>query len=690
MRSPALTGLLATAVALVLGSAAPVALAACPNESARTGLSANLPDCRAYEQVSPQEKDGYDVQFYAGRRSSPSGEAFQFESNGSFAGTAGSAHTNDYVARRGAGGWSTQGLTPLQEPNGLASLIAVYGFVQFTPDLTSGVFMNTNPPALGASGNDAHSLYLQANGNTYQLLTPAPPNPSPFYQPTFAGASTDLSHVFFASSAALTPDAPAGQANLYEWTNGQVNLVGILPNGAPAPAGASAVFGASSNTPSADTYSSVSQDGSQVVFASGSPSQLYMRTNANTTVAISNSAKTGSVGEPAPSGVTFMGTASGDGHTISKVFFASEDELTNDANTGHGEETIYGHGTDLYEYDVASGGLRDVTVDTSAEDSEGARVVSSWFAPSTDGSYIYFDAEGVLAPGGHFNEDNLYLLHNGTTSYVGPVQGYDIGSIVISKDGRRLIYQTTIPETADNNGGLNQMYLYDAPSDTWTCTSCLPGITATAGTSTAGFLTGYGSFARYQPRNLTDDGQRVFFQTEAALVPQDTNGQSDVYEWENGTIQLISSGQGANGADFMDASADGDDVFFTTREQLLPSDTDANVDVYDARVDGGTARQPSPPACTGTGCQGVPGAPPIFATPPSVTFNGVGNFAPAAKPTAKKQPKVKKKPKHKTRAKSKPKHNAKSKAKSKAKRKGAKKARQGTTSSQRSIKRAGR
>jgi hypothetical protein len=674
-----LLALALTATATTLSTGAPMAVAdgGCANEAARTGLSANLPDCRAYEQVSPTDKGGFDINFYGANRASDSGNAFEYESNGTFAGAAGAAHADDYLATRTGTGWSSVALTPRQDPNYWAPYVTVHYFFDFTADLSTGIFLNANPPGQGESGTTIKSLYRRNPDGTFNLITPAPAtNPGVFYQPTYAGSSADMSHVFFESSLPLTHEAPSGVPNLYEWDNGSVRLVDFLPGGEAAPTGATAVVGAPAvfgGGKNADTYRGISPDGSQVVFASGSPTQLYLRTNASTTVAISNSQKTGSVGTPAPTGATFMGSASADGKTISKVFFASLDELTDDANTGHGEETIYGHGEDLYEYDVASGQLHDLSVDGNPEDTEGARVDPTWMLSSPDGSYIYFIASGVLAPGAQFNNSNMYVLHNGVTTYVAPKGGAgSVGeseSTQLDLDGQRLLYSTSTPLTSDPTGGYQQMYLYDAPSDSWTCISCAAGATYTGDADFRGFLSGFGSFGA-QMRNMNADGQRVFFQTPTALVPQDTNGQVDVYEWENGTAHLISTGQSPDGENFLNASASGDDVFFSSRSRILPSDEDSNVDAYDARVDGGAPRQLSPPACTGTGCQGVPPAPPIFATPPSVTFNGVGNYAPAPSTKAKPKKKPVKKTKHKH---AKARHKAKS-----------------TKSSQRALRRTGR
>jgi hypothetical protein len=121
----------------------------------------------------------------------------------------------------------------------------------------------------------------------------------------------------------------------------------------------------------------------------------------------------------------------------------------------------------------------------------------------------------------------------------------------------------------------------------------------------------------------------------------------DVYEWErsgNGTcheptacIYLISSDLSREEAYLLDASASGGDVFFTTRAPLVPQDRDEKIDLYDAHecTSASPCSQTDSLACTGAGCQGAPPAAPAYATPPSATFSGIGNFAPALSGKAK-------------------------------------------------------
>jgi hypothetical protein len=133
---------------------------------------------------------------------------------------------------------------------------------------------------------------------------------------------------------------------------------------------------------------------------------------------------------------------------------------------------------------------------------------------------------------------------------------------------------------------------------------------------------------------LSDDGDRVFFDSFQALVPQDSNGLADVYEWERdgtgtctlpkGCVSLLSGGGSSDNSYLLATGSSGDDLFFVSRAQLTAQSNNGNRELYDARADGIVASAAS--ACSGTGCQGVPSAPPIFATPSSVTFNGVGNF----------------------------------------------------------------
>jgi hypothetical protein len=148
----------------------------------------------------------------------------------------------------------------------------------------------------------------------------------------------------------------------------------------------------------------------------------------------------------------------------------------------------------------------------------------------------------------------------------------------------------------------------------------------------------------YASNVLSDDGGRLFFNSNDALLPRDTNGAQDVYEWEapgsgsctkasssykpsnGGCLYLISSGESSFESEFWEASPDGDDVFFTTEESLLPQDPGL-FDLYDARVGGGFAQPIVKEPCEGEACQSPP-PPPPFGTPASSTFSGPGDPKP--------------------------------------------------------------
>jgi hypothetical protein len=165
-------------------------------------------------------------------------------------------------------------------------------------------------------------------------------------------------------------------------------------------------------------------------------------------------------------------------------------------------------------------------------------------------------------------------------------------------------------------------------------------------------------FSLYQPRFVLDNG-RVFFNSYDGLVPADANNQWDAYQYESfgvgdcsesaadaattlvggGCVSLISSGTAEEEAAVLDASASGDDVYFFSGARLAGNDTDEEIDIYDARVDGVPVVAPPASQCVGENCREA-SPPPDQSVAASATFSGHGNVRPVDKRCPKAKRKV--------------------------------------------------
>ena len=89
---------------------------------------------------------------------------------------------------------------------------------------------------------------------------------------------------------------------------------------------------------------------------------------------------------------------------------------------------------------------------------------------------------------------------------------------------------------------------------------------------------------------VSDDGERVFFSTDEGLVAADTDRHRDIYmrDLDTATTTLVSAGalgcaqcgNGPVGVGFAGSDEDGEEVFFTSDEQLATGDVDAATDLY--------------------------------------------------------------------------------------------------------------
>jgi hypothetical protein len=642
---------LAVAVTSLAASSGAVLADECPNEARRKEQNARyLPDCRAYEMVSPADKGGSDV---VGANNtahlSDSGDRASFEAFAGFGETHGSGGFGftQYVATRKDGeGWGTPfGVTPQPTKDDWQVIFGATNVVTYSDSLDKAFLrayqlVGSTNPDLPHNGN----FYVEntENGSLEAATTPVGVEPSSI--PSFAfvfgyrGVSADLGVVAFEGFANLMPELPF-TSKLYEFNHGKLEVAGVLPDGS-LPAGGSGGATSAVTLRSDRMAHEVSRDGSYVLFRSpvdgSKPEQLYMRRKGTSTAWVSQSEASSPNSEP--EGVGYVDTAA-DG----KVLFGSRTPLT-DSDPG-------GAGWGLYLYTDSPNPEteRNLTFIARAEGSVGGPA-ELYTAMSDDGKRVYFFSEATAT----LPQRGTYLWDEGTTHFVAPTRqplsdsvnpGSNSGTVArTSGDGRDLAFLapqqlTEAPVGMGPYLSLETMYLYDEASGSLRCVSCLPSGAPTSSIATVWpevNSLGISNFLEMGGRFLSNDGRYVFFSTADALVPGDVNGVEDTYEYDSqtGEVSLLSSGTDGNGSYFSDASSDGSNVLIVGRTSYLRQDPDGLIDAYDVRVNGGFVQPPpSTGGCVGDECQGLPSAAPSFNT--ASGFTGLGNVVHSSSGKAK-------------------------------------------------------
>jgi hypothetical protein len=225
-----------------------------------------------------------------------------------------------------------------------------------------------------------------------------------------------------------------------------------------------------------------------------------------------------------------------------------------------------------------------------------------------------------------------------------------------TQSGDTFVFQSHARLTAYDNEGVGEIYRLDpsAPEgERLLCISCDSSgapPSADALLEDIRFLSGPVTYET-MIANMSDDGQRVFFQSFDRLLPEDVNDTEDVYEWKaegtggctraGGCLALISSGQGEGPSVIYAMSADGHDVFIQTNEKLVGSDVAGSPSIYDAREGGGIPEPAEAQPCQGDACQGQGSEQPMLPAPATTGTGESPEGGPAPKPCGKGKHRVK-------------------------------------------------
>jgi hypothetical protein len=611
----------------------------CPNSHVRQQTSAALLlDCRAYELTSTGNAGGYDVEsdlvpgqspFEGHPQAGDPPKVLYGVHEGAIPGVGNPANRglDAYIATRGDDGWTTR-YVGIPSDNQYAGGPFASSLLEADPQLDSFAFGGPdicNPCFADGSTNiplrlrDGSLIEGIAGSQGSQGADPADGVAKYF--------SADGSHIVFATTTKLEPSGNGnGDTTVYSrnLNGGGTEVVSTLPD-------------SSTMTGSGIGELDVSADGSRTVVAKRISTDAAGNVYWHPFMHIAGSAASVDLAPGSTLGVLYSGMTS-DG---SSVFFTSTEKLVG----SDGDNSA-----DLYEATVSQAGTASLTLlstgatppagNTDSCDPVAAAGANNWNAvgpASTDGCGVvaigggggvgtsdgsaYFLSPEALDGDGTPNAPNLFVARPGSApAFVATLEPENplvrdsveesarhvYGDFQITPDGRYAAFASSERLTGFDSGGFLEVFRHDAQSDVTVCVSCNPTNARAVGSSTL----------PEDGLGLADDGA-VFFDSADEIAPRDLDEKLDAYEYENGAIQLISTGVSPFDSRLLGVSADGVDAFFFTQDTLVQQDENGDlVKIYDARAGGGIPYVPPRSPCKASDeCHGpgteVPPAPDI-------------------------------------------------------------------------------
>jgi hypothetical protein len=432
----------------------------------------------------------------------------------------------------------------------------------FSASSTDGsrVFFRTSEQLVSADTDTTQDVYERAGGTT-TLMSIGPAGGNATSQVIFDGISQDGSKVFFDTYEGLVGGDTDGWRDTYQRSGGTSTLVSTGSVGGNGPFDA--------------TYAGASTDGARVFFHTVEPLEasdidpsqdVYMRAGGVTShLSIGPAGGNGNIDFDYDA---FFDGASADG---TKVWL-------------HTDEVLVGGDTDaandVYERSGAS-----ITLVSTGPAGGNAETSAFFNGSSQDGARVFFDTTEPLIAQDTDSSTDIYERSGGTTTLIstGPDGGNGTFFSAFqgaSADGSRVWFHTADALLATDTDGMQDVY-------------------ERAGGVTTLVSQGPGSANALEPatfKGASRDGTRVFFDTPEHLISIATGVYPDIYERSGGNTTMLSLGPtGGNGdffAFFRGLSDDGSRVLFETDEALVANDTDISQDVYSSSITTGAYPRP--------------------------------------------------------------------------------------------------